>query len=194
MTGLPEKVDLLQLLTVGGRLSGERSRALPTHYYGNPADNVKFASETIITGGGMETEKVRTKDAEAILSHEIENWIRWGRKKDWRPASFRCPLGFLYKSSDTLTPTYRPPECKEIEAVKMERIVVGLPQRHRQAFVMHHLERAAVDGQVFIQVGRNQAARILGVQLRQYHYLVNQAHTMVLREYNRLENALGESD
>jgi hypothetical protein len=34
-----------QLLTAGGRLRGERSRALPAHAYRDPADTFEFPSE-----------------------------------------------------------------------------------------------------------------------------------------------------
>lgn len=123
-----------------------------------------------------------TKEIEAILHYDLENWLRWGRKKDWMPVSFRCPLGFLYKTPEGEA---RPPACDELEAVRFERIVVGLPQRHRQAFVMYHLERIAVNSRVKIIKGRDDRAALLGIQKSRYHELVQQASNMVLRDFEK---------
>lgn len=125
-----------------------------------------------------------TKEIESLLRHELDNWIRWGTRRDYLPPSFKCPVGFLFKSTDVHhEPVYRAPRVNDIEAARFEKIVVGLPERHRQAFVMYHLERASVKGKVFIHIGRGDAAKLLGVQVRQYHYMVNQAHAMVLRDW-----------
>jgi hypothetical protein len=132
-------------------------------------------------------EELRLKEVESVMRHELENWIRWGRKKDWLPASFRCPLGFLFKSTevhDVAADKELP--CDGLEAVKLERIIVGLPQKHRQAFVMHHLDKAADRGFIRIVRGREDKARLLCVQVRQYHNIVAQAHNIVLREWRKI--------
>jgi hypothetical protein len=172
--------DLLGALTVGGRLNPERSRAVESYKYGDPAKFVKFGSER----GDME-DSIRTKEVESILRHELENWLRWGRKRDWMPVSFKCPLGFLYKSTDVHEGSYRALPYDESEAVKLERIIVSLPQKHRQAFVMHHLDRAAVFGMVRIVRGRDEKARLLSVAKSRYHELVGQAHNIILREWQK---------
>lgn len=178
--------DMLEILTAGGRLNPEKSNALPQRQYGDPSKFTKMKGECM----------QGTKEIEGILRHEIENWMRWGRKRDWMPTGFRCPLGMMYKSLDR-DDVEQPGQfirCDEIGAAQFERIVIALPERHRQAFVMHHLEKAAVNGWIMIQVGRNDAARILGVQLRQYHYLVNQSHGMVLRECLKLNPDLDDDE
>lgn len=123
-----------------------------------------------------------TKEIEGILRHELDNWIRWGRRRDWKPVGFKVPLGYLYKSTDVHDDD-KPIRfvCDEIGAAGFERIVVSLPEKHRQAFVMHHLGRAHARGRIVILKGRDEGAKLLGVQVRQYHYLINQAHNMVLR-------------
>lgn len=132
-------------------------------------------------------EKLGAKEIELKMRHELENWIRWGRQKDWMPASFRCPLGFLFKSSDARSGhDVRPLPCDGLEAVKLERIIVGLPQKHRQAFVMHQLDRAAVNGVVRIVEGRDDKARLLGVQKSRYHEILAQAFNMVWREWQKI--------
>lgn len=125
-----------------------------------------------------------TKEIEGILRHELDNWLRWGRKRDWMPVGFHVPLGYLYKSADTGA-SYRPLPCNENQAVRLERIIVELPEIHRQAFVMYQLGRAAVSGYVKVIRGYKQNARVLGVSERKYYYLVEQAHNMVLREWER---------
>lgn len=37
--------ELLAILTAGGRINGEKSRALPQRAYGDPANSVKFERE-----------------------------------------------------------------------------------------------------------------------------------------------------
>jgi hypothetical protein len=37
--------ELLTILTAGGRINGEKSRALPASQYGDPANHVKFERE-----------------------------------------------------------------------------------------------------------------------------------------------------
>ena len=129
-------------------------------------------------------ETAGTKEIEAILYYDLQNWLRWGRRRDWMPVSFRCPLGYLYKSSDVHEGSQiRMPVCDEIGAAGFERIVVSLPEKHRKAFVMHHLEKMAVRNLIVVVRGRDNRARLLGVAARQYHDIVRQAHRMVLRDW-----------
>jgi hypothetical protein len=180
---MSDKIDLLALHLVGGRLTDEPSHALERHKYGDPARHVKFASEQ---SGGLMQETLGTKEIESILRHEIDNWIRWGKKRDWKPVGFRCPLGHMHKATDVHEVSARPLPCNEMSAAGFERLIIGLPDRHRQAFVMHHLDKAHVAGHIRILKGRDEGARLLGVQVRQYHYMIQQAHSMVLREWRKV--------
>ncbi|HJV75358.1 MAG TPA: hypothetical protein VJ654_14120 [Noviherbaspirillum sp.] len=172
---------MLAALTVGGRMNPEKSRAQPRRYYGDPANHIKFESEK----GGLMQEALGTKEIESILKHEIDNWVRWGKKRDWMPVGFRCPLGFMYKSTDVHEASYKPLPCDEGNAARFERIVISLPERHRSAFVMHQLDKAHVQGWIVILRGRDDKARILGVQKSRYHELVSQAYNIVLREWKK---------
>ena len=134
-----------------------------------------------------DVESIRTKDVVEILRHEISNWIRWGHKKDWKPAGFRCPLGILYKSTDYWMESHKPLRCDEVEAAQLEKVIVGLPQRHRMAFLLYHLDRAAENGMIKCASDRNRKAAALGVHIRQYHNIVAQAHCMVLREWKKMK-------
>ncbi|MBV8667048.1 MAG: hypothetical protein JO269_11250 [Burkholderiaceae bacterium] len=172
-----ELENVLALHLVGARLSHQPTHAVEARKYSRPAsDGVRFASEDAKSDAAL-----RTKDIENILHHDIENWMRWGRRRDWLPMSFRCPLGFLYRASEVRHASFRRPPCDELEAARFERIVVSLPERHRQAFVMHHLDKAHVNNHVVIVSGRDDKARLLGVQKSRYHELVRQAHHVVLR-------------
>jgi hypothetical protein len=176
--------NVLALQLAGARLSHQPTHALESRKYSRPAsDGVKFACENGDGPGAEET--LRTKEIENLLHHELENWMRWGRRRDWLPAGFRCPLGFLYRATDVHQPSYRRLPCDEGEAARLERIIVSLPDRHRQAFVMYHLDKAHVNNHVTIVTGRDDKARLLGVQKSRYHDLVSQAHNMVLREWRR---------
>lgn len=181
---MTDEINLFALHCVGGRLNPEPSRAKEARYYGDPALAVRFESE----GGGLMQESLGTKEIESILRHEIDNWIRWGKKRDWMPVGFRCPLGFMYKSTDVHVGAYRALPSDEGSASKFERIVIALPERHREAFVMHQLDKAHVSGWIVILKGRDDKARIMGVQKSRYHELVSQAHNIVLREWKRMKN------
>ena len=180
-----EDINLLEILTAGGRITDERSHAAPATHYFDPIRTIKF------NRGAME----KTKAIEQILYYEIQNWMRWGRIRNWMPVSFRCPLGFLFKSSDVHEGSQvRTASVDEIGAATFERIVVSLPEKHRQAFVMHHLEVAILRGKVISIRGRGQAQQILGLQKSRYHEIVNQAHAIVLRECQRLKIASEDDD
>ena len=180
--------NVLAQRLVGARLSHQRSHALESRKYSRPAsDGVRFESEKGKAGecaGGPQI--LRTKEVETILRHEIENWMRWGRRRDWLPVGFRCPLGFLYRATNVHQASYRRPPCDEIDAARLERIIVSLPERQRQAFVMYHLDKAHVHSHIVIVTGRDDKARLLGVQKSRYHDLVSQAHNMLLREWQRV--------
>jgi hypothetical protein len=177
-------INLLEILSAGGRLTNERSHAAPARHYFDPVRTIKFSR------GAME----KTKAIEQILYYEIENWLRWGRNRNWMPVSFRTPLGYLFKSSDVHEASVRRPEVKEGDAANFERIIIALPEKHRQAFVMYHLERAIVNGKVISIKGRGQAQHILGLQKSRYHEVVNQAHSIVLRECQRLKLVFTQDD
>lgn len=133
-----------------------------------------------------DVDSIRTKEVVEILRHEIVNWLRWGRKRDWKPVGFRCPLGYLFKSTDTWAETRKASPCDDHEAAKFERVVVSLPERHRQAFTMYWLDKAAADGMVRIVTGRDEKARLLGLQKTHYHEIIGEAHNIVLREWRKI--------
>jgi hypothetical protein len=175
---MDKNIDVLALHLAGGRLSGEKSYALEQSKYGDPANHVKYEREKAESSMG-------TKEIEGILRHDIDNWMRWALQGNWRPASFTIPLGRLYKSTDVHEPSYRPAKIDEIGAGGLEKIIVRLPERHRTAFVAHHLEKGIINGRVVRLGDRHDGARLLKVQVCMYHRIVNQAHLMVLRECRR---------
>lgn len=138
----------------------------------------------------MEPENLGTKTIEKILAKEISDWLRWGRNKDYLPVSFRCPLGFLYvpKRGDLEAKLYKPAPINLLAVVEFERSVMALPVKHRQAFVMYHLNRARI-GDKIVERKRQpyEMARLMGVQKRQFQYIVMQAHNMIFRRW-KLKN------
>lgn len=134
-----------------------------------------------------ESENLGIRQIEKILASEIGDWIRWGRNKDYLPVSFRCPLGFLYlpKRGDIETALYsKPKPINLLSVVEFERIVVRLPEKHRQAFVMYHLNRANVRGRI-VEKKRSgyDMGKILGVSKSKFYGLVSESHNMVFRNW-----------
>jgi hypothetical protein len=178
-----DKVDMLELLMIRARTSGEKSYAKEQKFYGrqgDPANHIKFQ------GRGM----LGTKEIEGLLRHELDNWMRWARRRDYLPASFRCPLGYLFKTTD-VHDDEKPIRfiINEIGAAEFERVIISLPERHRQAFIMYQLGKAHVAGKVKIMRGRDEGAKLLGVGHWQYHNLVRQAHSMVLRKVKSIADS-----
>lgn len=135
----------------------------------------------------LDDEDLGTKVIENLLASEIHNWLRWARQRNYLPASVKCVLGNLaVQTEDDLAEAMKvesPLPPVESEAEAFEAVIVGLPERLRQAFILHHLDRGRV-GSITVRVkGRNDKARVLGVGSRQYHYMVKQAHSLVLRRW-----------
>lgn len=164
----------------GGRMSNQPSHAVESHKYSKPADcGAKLKGDR----GMQANDLMGTKEVERMLRIDLENWLRWGRMRDWRPTSFKCPVGFMYKSTNVHESSYRPIPANEGQAARFERIVIGLPEKHRQAFVMYQLGRVAMTGQIKIISGHGDAARLLGMAKSKYYEIVQQAHNIVLREF-----------
>lgn len=138
-----------------------------------------------------ESENLGVKQVEKVLASEIGDWIRWGQHKDYLPPSFRCPLGFLYvpmRGDIEATLYSKPKPINLLAVVEFERIVVRLPEQHRQAFVMYHLNRAKVRNRI-VQKKRPyfEMAKLLGVQKTKFYDLLGQAHNMVFRDWKKLQ-------
>ena len=140
----------------------------------------------------LENKPLGTKAVERILRHEIDNWLQWGRRRDYLPASFKCVLGRIriheriplgddrYNSHD-----FKLEAPTESSAANFERVVIGLPDRHMRAFVMYHMGKAVINGRVVKIKDRETAARVLGVRVRMAEYIVSAAHNMVFREWQK---------
>lgn len=145
----------------------------------------------------MDQENLGIKQIEKILATEISDWVRWGRNRDYLPVSFRCPLGYLYvpKRGDLEARLYgRAPPINLLSVVDFERIVVSLPKKRRQAFVMHHLDRALIRGRVIEKkMKAADYAKLLGVSRTEYFTLLNQAHNLVFRKWKQQTEKKQES-
>lgn len=134
----------------------------------------------------MDSENLPTKQIEKILSREISDWIRWGHQKDYLPPSFKCPLGFLYvpRGGDREVILSRPAPINLLAVVEFERLIVTLPMKLREAFVMYHLNRARIYGKVIERKrSAQEMGQVLGVQKRQFYTIVEQAHNLVFRNW-----------
>ena len=127
-----------------------------------------------------------TKEVEKMLAIPLDNWIRYGRMKDWMPSGFKCALGMMVKIKERETDGPKdeiPMPIDEAMAVRFEVMVNNLPARHRQAFVMHQLGRFAEEHRIIRVRSREESARRMGVNMRQWHYLVNQACNMAMTRW-----------
>ena len=131
-----------------------------------------------------EAEKLRLKEFESVYLPIIDNWLRWGRLRDWLPPSWRNIIGLRYRPRNREEEHEEGKEpIDEQQAVKMERIVTNLPAQFRQAFVLHYVGRAPVRGKMKIARTRAAGAKVIGVQLRQYYNRVNKAAIIISRQW-----------
>lgn len=134
----------------------------------------------------MEAENLGIKQIEKILSNEIMDWLRWGKSKDYLPSSFRCPLGQMYipKRGDLEANLYKPMPVNELQALAFEKIVIGLPTKHRQAFVLHHLGRVHKRGRIIEKkLNGYDIAKLLGMHRSRYYVILAQAYNMIFHRW-----------
>jgi hypothetical protein len=143
----------------------------------------------------MQEETLGIRQIEKILAREISDWIRWGRNRDYLPPSFRCPLGFIYlpMRGDLEVRLYKPVPVNLLQVVEFEKIVISLPEKHRQAFVMYHLDRALINGKVIERKRSGQDnAKLLHVHRSMYYVLLTQAHNLIFRKWKSVQETKEE--
>lgn len=132
-----------------------------------------------------------TRQIEALLRHELDNWLYWARRRDWMPRSFSCVLGNLYVTptpsgpADDLLPPRRF-SINEADAAKMERFIIEMPEKQRSAFIAHHLDKCVIRGWVVRIKSRDDAAKCLNLGKSQYHEIVNSAHNTLWGKYESI--------
>lgn len=139
----------------------------------------------------MNSEYLGIEQIEKILSVEIKDWIRWGRNKTYLPESFKCPLGFLYlpMRGDLEVTLYKPAPVNLLAVLEFEKLVVALPTKHRQAFVMHHLNRIEVNGKIVVRKCKGaESARLLGVHRSRYYAILTKAHNIIFQKWKKIHD------
>lgn len=125
---------------------------------------------------------VKVKDFERQFGTQVDNWLRWGRQRDWLPMSFKSILALKYsgKKRDDDAALYKIPDpINELEALKMDCIVMALPLRQRQAFLLHHMGRASINNRMCRVRNSHDCAKILGVGKWQFYNLLRQASSHI---------------
>lgn len=136
----------------------------------------------------MKSENLGIRQIEKILSREILDWLRWGKGKDYLPPSFKCPLGYLYVPlrGDLEITLYRSPPVNLLEVLDFEKVVVSLPEKHRQAFVLHHLGRVHKRGRIVEKkLNGYEVAKVLGVGRTRYYVLLAEAYNIIFNRWQR---------
>lgn len=149
----------------------QKSTAMPRHMYGDPANFVKFANEP-------EAAELKTKEIEEILYHELDNWRRWCLKRDYMPTKGRDSL-------DRIPSPASGKEIDELQADRMERIVMGLPGRLKAVFIAHHLNKVVCGARVALAMNAERKYQLIGVNPRTYQRINADAHRAVLRSWQK---------
>ena len=143
----------------------------------------------------MKSEYLGIEQIEKILSTEIKDWIRWGRNKSYLPPSFKCPLGFLYlpMRGDLEVTLYKPAPVNLLSVLEFEKLVVSLPTKHRQAFVMHHLSRVEINGKIVVRRCKGaESARLLGVSRTRYYTILTKAHNSIFQKWQKIQEDISK--
>ena len=132
----------------------------------------------------IENDKVKLKAFEAEYLPIIENWRRWGNIRDWLPPSWGNILGAKYRPRNReADPEEQKEPIDHQAAIRMERIVIKLPKQYREAFVLHYVGRAAVQGKMKRARTRDGGAKVIGIGKTQYSDRLNRAARIVAREW-----------
>lgn len=126
------------------------------------------------------------REFEKRLGNEMVNWLRWGRKRDWLPSAAGCLLGKRVVSKNRDVQTWQEP-VDTASAVYMENRIGSLPERPRQAFLLHYLGKAAIGGKMKRSRSRHDSARLLEVGLTQYQRLLGEALAALVRTVEKDE-------
>lgn len=131
----------------------------------------------------FDDEKINIKSFELEFLQIVENWVRWGRLRDWMPPSWGNILGarYLRKNRYPDIEDQKEPIDHQL-AIRMERIVVALPKQYREVFVLHYVGRAVVNGRMRKSRNRSECAKVIGIGKTQYYDRLNKAVSIVARE------------
>ena len=106
-------------------------------------------------------------DAQLAVHARLLNWARWC---NGRPGSSVSPMFRAYRSTDVwAAPSIGEPVDK-LDAAKMAKAVIALPDKHRGATQWHYVK----------PVSPGRAARELAVTLADLARLVQDARTMLI--------------
>lgn len=129
------------------------------------------------------SEKIKLRDFENHMGAEIDNWCRWGRQRDWLPMSYGNILGKRYRPRNRHTAPENSERPVDLQAaIRIERLVCGIPEQFRQAFILHYVGRVAVNGRIRIARTKEDGARILGIKRAQYYNRINRAAAILIRQ------------
>lgn len=122
-----------------------------------------------------------SEDLELRALHaRLENWRRWLRKRDYLPQGYRTLMGlFLARSLCASDGQAARQPVDEADAVIIEKAVHRLPERNRDALILHWLWQYT-DG---VKVRRNlrpaDRYRLLGVRKSQYYAVIRKSEIML---------------
>ena len=132
----------------------------------------------------IENDKVKLKAFEVEFLSIIENWRRWGMLRDWLPPSWGNILGARYlRKNRSLDMEDQKEPIDHQSAIRMERIVVKLPKQYREAFVLHYVGCAVVNGRMKKARTRSECAKVIGIGKTQYYDRLGKAVSIVAREW-----------
>lgn len=114
---------------------------------------------------------------------QLDNWMRWCRRRDWLPLGHVSQLGFMIKQAKekSESATDSAPPVYEIQALEFNRLIMRLPRHHMAIFLLQHLDKG-ISGYRIVYTNRaSRKHQLAGVSSATFYRRVKEAEAMITR-------------
>lgn len=98
----------------------------------NKEKDATTVSAAVITGKGDDMDS---------FDWNLDNWMRWCRKRDWLPLGHISQVTLLMKNNQRMAIVSDTIRIDEPKALEFNRLVMLLPRRHMTVFLLNHLDK-----------------------------------------------------
>ena len=113
----------------------------------------------------------------------LDNWIRWCRKRNWLPVGHVSQIALLIRQAkeESKTATDAPIPAYEIQAMEFNRLIMMLPKRHMDVFLLNHLDRGILGQRIVYTRDASVKYRLAGLSKTTFYERAKEADSMIKR-------------